>query len=231
MKSMTSSRTAAYLLLLASTSMLVACGEKPVDTALVDDPKSCPAVVDVVKPGLSGQDRTDAINKCESDYTAALADHDKNAPAFNSLADCEVTFDKCAPTTAAHSTGSNHFAPLMTGYLLGSMMSRNSTPYFPQAAYHPRTGSYVNSSGVELGKSFGKTRFDSGSSALKTPPVRTTTLTRNGFGVKPSTSGTSGSSSKWSMPKSSSSSRLFGGSSTRSLGGSRSFGSSRSFSS
>lgn len=226
-ESMTSSRIAAYALLLASTTMLVACGEKPVDTALVDDPKSCPAVVDQMKSGgslLTAQERTGAIAKCELDYQTALAAHNHNAPAFNSQADCEQNFDKCAPTTATHATGSGHFMPMMAGYMLGSMMNRNSMAFTPQAAYHPRASSgYVNSSGVQLGKSLGKTQFSAGSSALATPPVRTHTLKRNGWGVKsPSITAPSGSSSNtWARPKSSTSKGWGGGR----IGGGRGFSS------
>lgn len=229
MKSMTSSRIAAYALLLASTSILVSCGEKPVDAALVDDPKSCPTVVDSMKSGdspLTGNERAGAIAKCELDYQTALAAHNHNAPAFNTQADCEQNFDKCTPTTSTHATGGGHFMPLMAGYMLGSMMSRNSMPFTPQAAYHPRSGTgYVNSSGIQLGKSLGKTQFSAGSSALSTPPVRTTTLKRNGFGVKsPTVTAPSGSTSTgWS--RSSSSSRKSFGSSTRSFSSGRSFSS------
>jgi uncharacterized protein YgiB involved in biofilm formation len=223
-KTMTSSRIVAYALLLASTTMLVACGEKPVETALVGDPKSCPTLIDQMKSDgspLTAHERAGAITKCELDYQAALAAHNRNAPAFNTQADCEQNFDKCAPTTATHATGSGHFMPLMVGYMLGSMMNQNSMAFTPQAAYHSRSSNgYVNSSGVQLGNSLGKTQFSAGSSALATPPVRTTTLKRNGWGVK---SPSNSASKVWSPPKTSSSKSW---SSSRSSG----YSSSRSFS-
>lgn len=227
MQRISSSRSAAFALLLASTSVLAACSpSEKVEATLGKDRASCGEIVEAMKnptgAGLTADEKTKALRSCEADYDAALAEHLKNAPAFAKREDCEVQFTTCEPTSATHATGSGNFMPLLTGFMIGNMLANNSGRHFtPQPAYSPRSGGYVNGSGVSLAKNLGKTQFSAGSDALKSAPVRTTTLQRGGFGQKPTSSYTSSSSSKPFASGSRSSSRPMG----RSFGGGRSFSS------
>lgn len=221
MQRISSSRSAAFALLLASTSVLAACSpSEKVEATLGKDRTSCGEIVDAMKTptgaGLAPEEKTKALRSCEADYDAALAEHQKNAPAFARRQDCEAQFTSCEPTSATHATGSGNFMPLLAGFMIGNMLSNNSGRHFtPQPAYSPRSGGYVNGSGVSLAKKLGKTQFSTGSDALKSAPVRTTTLQRGGFGQKAmSTFPSSGSSKPYSSGSRSSyrpAGRSFGG--------------------
>ncbi|WP_233417240.1 DUF1190 domain-containing protein [Halovulum marinum] len=73
---------------------------------------------------------------CVEDWKAAQAEHEKNAPRFSSLDQCEAEFGKgncgspAGGTTVIRETDSSSiFLPLMMGYMLGGGF--NSSPSYP----------------------------------------------------------------------------------------------------
>ena len=94
----------------------------------------------------SGSAETDEKRlKCISDWETAKADHEKNAPRFATLAECQAEFgpEACgaAPAAAgatASSGGSDgsFFMPLLMGYMIGNALSG------PSPAYYDRSGGY-----------------------------------------------------------------------------------------
>lgn len=72
--------------------------------------------------------------ECETQFKAAKAAHEKNAPLFPSKAACEQEFDKCE--NPSRETGrSSYFMPAMMGYLIGRHAGRGfqSAPLFRRA--------------------------------------------------------------------------------------------------
>lgn len=88
---------------------------------------------------------------CINDWREAQAEHEKSAPRYSSLAQCEAEFGdgNCgAPGqssgTVASSGGSdsNIFMPVLMGYMLGNMMSNNGGGYRSGPVYSDRSGGY-----------------------------------------------------------------------------------------
>jgi uncharacterized protein YgiB involved in biofilm formation len=229
-------------ILLSGVALLVSCGKKEeVEAAVYESPAACADArnaSDTLK-GVSGSAEKNRSD-CESEWQTAKAEQQRSAPAYNSMSDCLSEFKTgCEPTTAHHSTGSGHFMPLMTGYMLGSMRSGSGYNMPTQPAYFSQSKSgFVNSNGSVLSKAFGRTRIDTSSDAFRPAPARSTTLSRGGFGrgeatpyvpqrsASPSAPGAapakpkSGAGGWFSKPFKSSGTRSFG----RSGFGGRSFG-------
>lgn len=153
-----------------------------VKTQVASDPKACLELLNKERP----QTPDDNKRKCDDDYVAALAEHRANAPAFTTKAECQAEFpaNPCEPTSTTHHSGSSHFSPMMTGYMLGSLMNRNGTPTsFPaQAAYYNGNGGgWFNAGGRKLSSRTGDVAFNGSDETLRKSPERTTTVSRGGF--------------------------------------------------
>lgn len=143
---------------------------------------------------------------CISDWEAAKAEHEKTAPKFATLAECQAEFgpEGCgtAPAAAASSGGGSVFMPLLMGYMIGNALSS------PSPAYYDRNGGYrggyatgasnarlksstvfVNPQGQSVNKATGVTPR-----AIATTPPKTTMSTSersrsSGFGMSRSSGG------------------------------------------
>jgi uncharacterized protein YgiB involved in biofilm formation len=129
---------------------------------------------------------------CQSGYDAAAKEYQATAPKFTTREECEAEWGStgCAPltpsSTAVAGSGagvSNVFVPLLTGFVLSSMMQQRY--YNGDRDYYMYGGGsyggrpvYRNRSGtsVTLGRG-------SGGKMVTTPVnVNTTTVSRSGFG-------------------------------------------------
>lgn len=123
---------------------------------------------------------------CQSGYDAAAKEYQATAPKFNSRAECEAEWGStgCAPLSGTSGSGvGNVFVPLLTGFVLSSMMQQRY--YGGDRDYYMYGGGsygggpvYRNRSGtnVTLGRG-------SGGKMVTTPVnVNTTTVSRSGFG-------------------------------------------------
>lgn len=189
-------RVSTALVLGVSMIALSACNQAPtVSTELVANPASCLELLNRKQP----ENAVDNKKKCDDDYKAALAEHRINAPSFKTKEECKAEFPElaCEPTAATHNAGGGFFAPMMAGYLLGSMMNRNGTVTNnpPQAAYKG-TGGYFNTGGKALSSGLGTVSARGDSDMFKKSPDRTTTVSRGGFTSKTSTTTSSRTSTK-----------------------------------
>lgn len=180
-------RCVAVTLVLMGGAALTACGDAEVDTAVFDNVSQC------VQSGTFSQD------KCKSDYQAALASHEKTAPAYRSKEDCEAEFgtgkceEKQGTTQAASGTQTTNnsgystggiFLPMMIGYMMGSTFS-GGRQMPPQALYKQNGSSrYVNANGATVANRTGPAKFSSSSAAVRAPATRTQTMARGGFGSR-----------------------------------------------
>jgi uncharacterized protein YgiB involved in biofilm formation len=189
-------RFSTALALGVSMIAISACNQAPtVSTELVANPTSCLELLNRKQP----EQAVDNKKKCDDDYKAALAEHQINAPSFKTKEECKAEFPElaCEPTAKSHNAGAGNFAPIMAGYLLGSMMSRNgvATNNPPQAAYKNSSG-YLNTGGKVLSSGLGDVTARGDSDMLKKSPARTTTVSRGGFTAKTSTATSSRTSSR-----------------------------------
>lgn len=125
---------------------------------------------------------------CVSDWEKAKAEHEKSAPRFATLAECQAEFgpEGCgaapAPAAAAASSGGGgggggSFMPFMMGYMVGNMMS----PSYP--VYHDRSGGYRS-----YGSDSSRDRRLSGTSAFVSRSGTTSSL-RNSTALSRPSSG------------------------------------------
>jgi uncharacterized protein YgiB involved in biofilm formation len=167
------------LALLGSAGILSSCGEDPVQTAMFKDASSCVA---------SGQYTQ---KQCDDAIAAANIDNQKNAPAFSSQKDCEESFGAAAcQQTSSHPTsasnGGSSWVPLMSGFLMGHLMSNGRQSVYPQAVYQDKDRKYMNGGGGFIARNFGSVKVTPDSStrgsSVNSSPIRTTTVSRGGFG-------------------------------------------------
>lgn len=174
-------------------------------------------LADVKAPATSGDAEQKAVYDeqrlaCISDWDKAKAEHEKSAPRFASLAECQAEFgtEACDPAPTASSGSSSggsdsFFMPFMMGYMLSNAMS----PSYP--VYQDRSGSYRSTGNLS---SPSRDRLRS-TTAFVTPQGRTTpksNLTSSRTSApKAATSSSTRSRSSGFGANRSSGSRSFGG--------------------
>jgi uncharacterized protein YgiB involved in biofilm formation len=128
---------------------------------------------------------------CEAGFNAAVAEQQKTAPRFNSLASCEAEWgtSSCGPLTtpaiagSSYTTGGSVFVPLVAGFVLSQAMQqryydRGDIDFDYYGGYY-RGGSpiYRSRSGSTV------TLSNSGGRMISSPVnVNTHTVARSGFG-------------------------------------------------
>jgi uncharacterized protein YgiB involved in biofilm formation len=182
------------LLLMGSTAFsLAACGDDGEQAAIYSTVQEC----------IAGGVYTEQY--CRTSFDEALSRHPQVAPRYNARAECEADFgpDRCDYRPVRDSGGS-FWMPMMAGFMLGQALDnrpRWSEPLYrpnleppPPAAGSPgssswgttswsyRPGSFRTGSNVEVGYGSGPTSVSRGS--IGTTPVRTSTLSRGGFGAR-----------------------------------------------
>lgn len=227
------SRHVGFLIASASVLALAGCYEEdpPVvktDQAVISQPAAQAgdkvfANVDACLSDIAADatDRKDQQLKCVADWEAAKADHEKNAPHFKTLAECQAEFgpEACGTQPVVNNSGSgdsssSFFMPLLMGYMIGNALSS------PSPAYYDRDGGYrsYSRSGSAAQRLRSSTAFvnPNGSTTVRSGATRAVTAP-----AKSSVKATAPSTSTMSQ---STRSRSSGFGASRSSGGSRSFG-------
>jgi len=120
-------RSVSVSLLLMGTAALTGCGEKDDTVQIYKDVNAC----------IAG--KVFSADECRSDFAAAETERQKNAPAYETAANCEKDYgaNNCQPTTTTHQSGTGHFIPFLAGYLVGNAARSFDT----KALYQPRGSS------------------------------------------------------------------------------------------
>jgi len=124
------------------------------------------------------------LEECEVAYQKALDEAERTGPKYTSTAQCEAEFGR---GQCVQSRTSSTFMPLMTGFMIGRMLSGNSYGYGynPVYRYNRRSSSMYNrvmtADGTVIG-SYGQSSYKVNSSTLKSKPTATRTVSRGGFG-------------------------------------------------
>jgi uncharacterized protein YgiB involved in biofilm formation len=159
---------------------LTACDEPKVDALVFDNLQQCLADKDLSR------------EQCESNYAAAKSQHADVAPKYASREACEAEFgaEKCEAAPQRAEGGGSIFMPLMMGYMMGSMMSRGSVA--PQPLYRSAGDSktYRTADNQKVGTTTGRTQI--AQAAARAPAMKTSTMSRGGFGSSARTVGTAG---------------------------------------
>jgi uncharacterized protein YgiB involved in biofilm formation len=168
------SKTAALLLMSAAPLLLTACdSESPAREGLYTSVEACTA-------------QTNDSYTCQQAYAKAEQQAVTTAPRFANREECEASYgkEKCAE----RSDGASHsfFGPLMTGFFLSQMLSRNGAPmngFNSGPAFRDSNGSWQRPA---TGGATGSV-YRGGSRTAMVPisatPNRAVTTSRSGFGT------------------------------------------------
>jgi len=133
---------------------------------------------------------------CRDDFTRAQANHLAAAPRYTSPQDCETDFGVGRCTTNQESGGS-FFVPLMTGYMIASVLRSSGPDWYnsqnnraPQPLYQTRgSGAWRTSGNIVIGSNTGMAKVPA---AASRPAARAVTMSRAGFGSTASARGSWG---------------------------------------
>ncbi|MEM5467619.1 DUF1190 domain-containing protein [Celeribacter marinus] len=178
------SNRVAIAILGATAFTLAGCREDQVDAQAFPDLQSC---TDQVTPGglFSAQD-------CEIAVAEAETLHLESAPRYDSLSVCEEQHGEgaCGSEASATQSGSGSiFMPLLSGYLIGSMLSGRAGMSAGQPLYKTKGGQYTNAARTStFSGNSGATKLNTSqftkpaTTAGKAPMTRATATSRGGFG-------------------------------------------------
>ena len=132
---------------------------------------------------------------CRDDFSRAAAQHQQTAPRYVSASDCEADFG-AARCESGSGSSSGFFVPLMTGYMIASMLrggqdwTGNQNSRSPQPLYRTRGSSSWRTSGnILIGSNTGAAKVPARASE---PAARAVTMSRAGFGSTASARGSWG---------------------------------------
>jgi uncharacterized protein YgiB involved in biofilm formation len=173
------SRSIALVMMGAGGIVLTACDEPQVDANVFRDVEQC-----IDQPGASRA-------ACEEAYGVAAAQHAAVAPKYADEADCETDFGAGQCETAPYQTqsGGSVFMPLMMGYMMGSMLGGGRGGFGAQPLYRSADapGTFRTADNQSVGTTTGATKV--AQSATARPTVKTSTVSRGGFGARARTYG------------------------------------------
>jgi uncharacterized protein YgiB involved in biofilm formation len=170
---------------------LITMGVSVIALTACDEPKVDALVFDTLQQCLADQDLT--REQCEANYNAAREQHVAVAPKYTSREACETDFgaEKCEQAPQRTQSGGSVFMPLMMGYMMGSMLG-NRGAVAPQPLYRSADDSktYRTADNQKVGTTTGRTQV--ASAAARAPAVKTSTVSRGGFGATARSTGFAG---------------------------------------
>jgi uncharacterized protein YgiB involved in biofilm formation len=164
------SRYVALLAMGASALALSACGDSETPAGVYSSAEQCIA------------DKQFSESECYAAFDKAREEHEKVAPKYASVSDCEADFGKgkceeAPPGTHTSSTGVS-WMPLLAGYMLGRTLG--GQPGFSQPLYRTQNDStYRNADNRAVTN---RTGVQPVPSSTTTSSVKSTTIARGGFG-------------------------------------------------
>ncbi len=159
--------------MLASVSVIAlsACEEPSVDAAVFEGLQQC----------LDNPDMDP--DQCRDSFAAARSQHAAVAPKYSSREDCQADFgaERCEEAPYRTSGGGSVFMPLMMGYMMGSMIGgRGAVASQPLYRSAGDSKSFRTADNRNVGSKTGRTQV--AGSAARRPSVKSSTISRGGFG-------------------------------------------------
>lgn len=137
---------------------------------------------------------------CRSAYEQALTEHMQSAPTFASIDECraKIDVDQCISVSKPESDGSlrNVIVPMMAGYMIRNSLKDDREDhgttggghgYYSGGRYY--RGDPIYRSSKEPGGYWSSSQLRTSTSPSQHPNVRTTTISRGGFGGRSSSGG------------------------------------------
>ncbi|RPE71603.1 uncharacterized protein YgiB involved in biofilm formation [Pacificibacter maritimus] len=179
------SKSVAFCILGAASFALAGCQEDKVEAQAYPDVQTCKAEV--------GQGGLASTEQCDIAFAEAQALHVEAAPRYESQEVCESQHGEGACGTEAQQVGnsgsSGIFMPLLTGYLIGNMLSNRAGMANSQPMYKKAGGGFTNAAGsanysTNKGKgSVNSSQFSKPAATMgKAPMSKAAVAARGGFG-------------------------------------------------
>jgi len=157
-----------------AVTALASCSSQE-EVSVVSTPEEC-----VATTGLT-------LVECQAAYQKAQAEAARTGPKYTSNSQCESEF---GGGQCIRSGSGGFFMPMMTGFMIGRMMSGSSSyrgsTYNPVYRYSGRSSSMNNrimtADGTVIGKA-GQRSYQVNKSAMKSKPTVMRTVSRGGFGA------------------------------------------------
>ena len=155
-----------------SALSITACEEAKVDATVFSNLQQC-----LDDGGLPQE-------QCEAGLREARSQHAEVSPKYSSKEDCEGDFGagKCETAPYRTASGGSVFMPLMMGYMMGSMLGGRRGSVFTQPLYRSADDpkSYRTADNRKVAAKSGRTQV--ANSAGRRPSMKSSTLSRGGFG-------------------------------------------------
>lgn len=190
-----SAKISLSLMALPASALLIGCGDDT-DALVFKDLQECK------NSGLIDS------NSCQNAYALAVNEHQRTAPRFSSMSDCEEDFGRgscqdLAQASPGESSGS-WFIPAMAGFMASQIINNSMQGngfympmgghmfrYHSQPLYRPiGSSSWTTASAERVGSGTGRVKV---SEKATWSPEKSTTFKRGGFGSKASARGSWGS--------------------------------------
>jgi len=164
---------------------LTACSDKPVDMLVYKTLDEC------------ASDRYYSMDQCEIEFKKAVSERHKTSPKYKYLSDCESDFgrNRCVDRGAI-------YTPIPSAYMLPIPRSHQREENYyggsggiSQPIYTSRDdyGHYRTGDNQKVGQSGQTGRISTSTSRTKSPSIKSTTVSRGGFGSQASARGSWGS--------------------------------------
>lgn len=168
-----------------SAFALAACQEEKSETMVFDAEWDCTQPDDLAFGMTPAQ--------CEDLATKAKAEHMETAPRYDALQVCEDQhgLGNCQEDPAAAAGGGSSFLPMLTGFMIGNMLSNNGqSSYATRPLVPTKSGSFATTDGkTKVSSLNGKTSISNRSLTArpaatlgKAPMSRATVRSSGGFG-------------------------------------------------
>ncbi len=166
---------------------LASCSSQE-EVMVVNTPEECAATSELT------------LAECQAAYQQAQEEAERTGPKYRSTYECESEFGS---GQCMQSSSGGYFMPMMTGFMIGRMMSGGSSysgyGYNPVYRYNRPYSSNHNkimtADGTVIGKP-GQKSYRVDKSAMKSKPTVTRTVSRGGFGSMASAKSSWGGGSK-----------------------------------
>lgn len=158
---------------------LLGCGKPSQEALVYNSIESC------VKDGVISE------ATCRAEYNKAWQHHLMSAPKYQTKESCEQDFS----ATTCQELASGEYIPTMEGFMLERNQQRSSGNSFTVIPLYLGSGGYFRTSGydrVSPGTQQGRTTVSSSDDRKVKPSLRSTTMSRGGFGSRSAARGSWG---------------------------------------
>ncbi len=183
------SRVVPLALMGAAAFGMAACQDESVESATFPTKEECLATAGAADNWWTAED-------CETNFAAALDEHERSAPRYADAALCEEEHEGACYEQPGSAGGGSIFLPLVAGYMMGNMLANTNASTRAQPIYRTASGQYGTANGTTMTSNRGvgqiaPAAFRAAPSTVSAAPMtRATVRSTGGFGSSRTSTGT-----------------------------------------